>query len=329
MFAELEPLGGDPILALMAAYRADPSPDKVDLGVGVYQDEQGATPVLRAVTQAEHELLDHQVTKVYVGIAGSEAFNGSMQELMFGADHPAARDGRITTVQSTGGSGGLRVAAEFLNSIRPGCRVWVTTPTWPNHRPLLGAAGLEIREFTYYDPAKGAIDVPKMLADIEAIPDGDVLLLHGCCHNPTGADLTLAQWQAVTDLCEKKNLLPFIDTAYQGFAEGLDADVAGLRMLAARVPELIAVASCSKNFGLYRERTGALSVLTSSAETARATKSHLMKIVRAMISMPRCASACARSVAASRAPWPSGASSASASSRTSTACSRCWASSPA
>ena len=286
MFADLEPLGGDPILALMAAYRADPSADKVDLGVGVYQDEQGDTPVLRAVTKAEHELLDHQTTKVYVGIAGSEAFNASMQALMFGEDHPAARDGRITTVQSTGGSGGLRVAGEFLNSLRPGCRVWVGTPTWPNHRPLLTAAGLEIRDIAYYDAATGAIDEAAMLADIAAIPDGDVLLLHGCCHNPTGADLTLAQWRAVTDLCLKKNLLPFIDTAYQGFAEGLDEDAAGLRHMAGQVPELIAVASCSKNFGLYRERTGALSVVTPSADSAAATRSHLMKIVRAMISMP-------------------------------------------
>ena len=286
MFQKLEPLGGDPILALMAAYRADPSADKVDLGVGVYQDEQGTTPVLRAVTAAEQVLLDEQTTKVYVGIAGSEAFNASMQALMFGADHPAATEGRITTVQSTGGSGGLRVAAEFLNSVRPSCRIWVTTPTWPNHRPLLGAAGLDIREIPYYDAKAGAIDVPAMLAGIEAIPDGDVLLLHGCCHNPTGADLTLAQWQAVTELCVKKNLLPFIDTAYQGFAEGLDEDAAGLRVLAANVPELIAVASCSKNFGLYRERTGALSVITASAESAAATRSHLMKIVRAMISMP-------------------------------------------
>ena len=176
----------------------------------------------------------------------------------------------------------MRVAAEFLNSIRPGCRVWVTTPTWPNHRPLLSAAGLDIREFSYYDTAIGAIDETAMLADIEAIPDGDVLLLHGCCHNPTGADLSLEQWRAVTELCVRKNLLPFVDTAYQGFAESLDADAAGLRHLAAQVPELIAVASCSKNFGLYRERTGALSVVTESAGAARATRSHLMKIVRSM-----------------------------------------------
>lgn len=286
MFSDLEPLGGDPILALMAAYRADASPDKVDLGVGVYQDEAGNTPVLAAVTRAEERLLASQQTKVYVGIAGSEPFNEAMTTLLFGSDHPAVADGRVTTVQSTGGSGGLRVAGELLASLRPGATVWLTTPTWPNHRPLLSAAGLTIREIAYYDVERGEIDEDAMFADIEAIPEGDILLLHGCCHNPTGADLTLAQWQRIGDICAARNLLPFIDTAYQGFASDVDDDVAGIRHLAETLPELIAVTSCSKNFGLYRERTGALAIVAATEKAASATRSHLLKIVRAMISMP-------------------------------------------
>lgn len=286
MFSDLEPLPGDPILALMAAYREDDAGNKVDLGVGVYQDEQGRTPVLGAVTAAERMILEHQTTKSYVGIAGSEPFNHAMTEMLFGADHQVVTERRVATVQSAGGSGGLRVAGELIDSLRPGCTVWVSTPTWPNHRPLLTAAGMRIAEFSYYDPASGRIDEAAMLADIEAIPDGDVLLLHGCCHNPTGADLGLDQWQAIASLCQRKNLLPMIDIAYQGFAEGLDEDVAGLRLMASVLPELIAVASCSKNFGLYRERTGSLSVVTRDTGKALAVRSHMMKIVRSMISMP-------------------------------------------
>ena len=286
MFFDVDPLPGDPILALMAAYREDDASNKVDLGVGVYQDEEGRTPVLAAVTAAEHLMLDHQTTKSYVGIAGSEPFNQSMTSLLFGRDHAVVTERRVATVQSAGGSGGLRVAGELIESLRPGCTVWVSTPTWPNHRPLLTAAGMRIAEFSYYDPASGRIDEPAMLADIEAIPDGDVLLLHGCCHNPTGADLSLDQWRAIASLCQRKNLLPMIDIAYQGFAEGLDEDVAGLRLMADVLPELIAVASCSKNFGLYRERTGSLSVVTRNSNKAIAVRSHLMKIVRSMISMP-------------------------------------------
>ncbi|MEL7296315.1 MAG: amino acid aminotransferase [Pseudomonadota bacterium] len=286
MFFDVEPLRGDPILALMAAYRQDDSPNKVDLGVGVYQNDAGDTPVLAAVTEAEARVLAGQTTKSYVGIAGSEAFNLGMQTMLFGADHPVLRDRRVVTAQSAGGSGGLRVVAELIMSLRPGATIWVTTPTWPNHRPLLTAAGATIQEIRYYDANTGELDRAGMLADIEAIPDGDVLLLHGCCHNPTGADLSLDDWRAITEICVRKNLLPFIDTAYQGFAEGLDEDVAGLRLMAEQVPELVAVTSCSKNFGLYRERTGAISIVTASEAQTAATRTHVLKIVRSMISMP-------------------------------------------
>ncbi|MEN7342599.1 MAG: amino acid aminotransferase [Pseudomonadota bacterium] len=285
MLFDVEPLPGDPILALMAAYRADPSADKVDLGVGVYQDDTGATPVLASVREAEALVLSRQSTKSYVGIAGSEPFNAEMTSLLYG-DAGVVSDGRVVTVQSAGGSGGLRVVAELITSLRPGATIWVTTPTWPNHRPLLMAAGAKISEIRYYDASAGKIDRDGMMEDIERIPDGDVLLLHGCCHNPTGADLTLDDWKAIATLCETKNLLPFVDTAYQGFAEGLEADVAGLRLLAERVPEMVTVTSCSKNFGLYRERTGAVSIIAESADKVSAIKTHVLKTVRAMISMP-------------------------------------------
>jgi aspartate aminotransferase len=286
MFSDLDTLPGDPILALMAAYREDESPQKVDLGVGIYQDESGATPVLEAVRRAEAILLETQTTKAYVGIAGSPQFNDAMTRLAFGDDHPALADGRIRTVQTTGGSGGLRVAAELIDRVRPGATVWVSTPTWPNHVPLLTAAGLSIREYPYYDAASGRIDEAAMFEALERIPEGDVLLLHGCCHNPTGADLNGDQWARVADICAARNLLPFIDSAYQGFGDGLDEDAAGLRLMASRVPELLAVNSCSKNFGLYRERVGSLSMLVEHAGAAAAGLSHLLKIVRAMISMP-------------------------------------------
>ncbi|MEL6868259.1 MAG: amino acid aminotransferase [Pseudomonadota bacterium] len=286
MLFDVEPMPGDPILALMSAYRADTSDKKVDLGVGVYQDDAGNTPVVRAVAEAEAQVLREQTTKSYVGIAGAEPFNAAMTSLLFGKDHAAIAQGRVVTVQSAGGSGGLRVAAELIRSLRPGATVWVTTPTWPNHVPLLTAAGIAIREFRYYDAATGDVDTQGMLEDIASIPAGDVLLLHGCCHNPTGADMDAATWAAIAELCLERDILPFVDTAYQGFAHGLDADAQGIRELADVVPEMLAVTSCSKNFGLYRERVGTLSLLTRHAKHAAAARTHVLKIVRAMISMP-------------------------------------------
>ncbi|MEL7023995.1 MAG: amino acid aminotransferase [Pseudomonadota bacterium] len=283
---DVSPMPGDPILALMAAYREDDSPNKVDLGVGVYQDDDGNTPVLRAVAHAEQRLLESQTTKSYVGIAGFEDFNGQMQAMLFGERHAALADRRVTTVQTAGGSGGLRVAGELIASLRPDATIWVPTPTWANHTPLLGSTGLELKSVRYYDTATGELDADGLIEDVANIPEGDVLLLHGCCHNPTGADLTPELWQALTEICVRNRLLPFVDTAYQGFADGLEQDAAGVRYMAEHVPEMLAVNSCSKNFGLYRERTGALCALASSETDARAVRTHLMKITRSMISMP-------------------------------------------
>ncbi|MEM9172566.1 MAG: amino acid aminotransferase [Pseudomonadota bacterium] len=286
MLFDVEPLPGDPILELMAAYRADASDRKVDLGVGVYQDDAGNTPVLTAVSEAEAQILKQQTTKSYVGIAGAAEFNDQMATMLFGASHPSLQAGRIVTVQSAGGSGGLRVAGELIRQLRPQATVWVTTPTWPNHTPLLSAAGLSLQSVRYYSDEMNAVDFPAFIADLGDIPEGDVLLLHGCCHNPTGADLNQEQWAQVAQVCRERGLLPFVDIAYQGFAEGLESDAFGARLLAEHVPEMVVVTSCSKNFGLYRERVGALSVVTASASTAPALRSHLLKVVRAMISMP-------------------------------------------
>ncbi len=283
---DVSPLPGDPILALMAAYRADASDKKVDLGVGVYQDDAGATPVLQAVTDAEQRILEAQRTKSYVGIAGLDEFNDGMTRMLLGDSHTALAAGRVTTVQTAGGSGGLRVAGELIASLRPDATIWVTTPTWANHQPLLSSTGLSLKPLRYYDSATGTLDGEGFLEDVSAMPERDVILLHGCCHNPTGADLDQSLWRQVASICAERNILPFVDTAYQGFGRGLDADAEGVRMLAEQVPELLAVSSCSKNFGLYRERTGALTAITATASQAQAIRTHLMKITRSMISMP-------------------------------------------
>jgi aspartate/tyrosine/aromatic aminotransferase len=285
-FDPLAPMPQDPILSLTEQFRADPDPDKLDLGVGVYTDEAGNTPVLPSVLEGERRVLAHQQSKKYVGIAGDRGFCDLHQVLTFGADHPARRDGRIVTIQTPGGSGGLRVAAELIGRAREGATVWVSDPTWANHMPLLGAAGLALRSYPYYDAARRRLDFEGMLNALSGAGRGDVVLLHGCCHNPTGEDLDAAQWAQIGDLMAARDLLPFVDLAYQGFGEGVEADVAGLRGLASRVPELVAVSSCSKNFSLYRERAGSLSVVCAGRREADVVASNLSAVARSMYSMP-------------------------------------------
>ncbi len=286
MFEHLKPLPDDPILGLIRLYREDPSPDKVDLGAGVYQNEAGETPVLRAVKEAERRLWESQSTKTYEGLAGNLAFDEAMTRLLFGDDHPALGDGRIATLQTTGGSGGLHIAGSVLRRARPEARVWMSTPTWPNHQPLLSSAGVELAEYPYYDLGTHTIRFDAMLAALDQAPAGDIVLLHGSCHNPTGADLSPAQWDAVIDVMARRRLLPFIDTAYQGFAEGVDEDAYGVRACAARLPELIVVASCSKNFGFYRDRVGVVSIVGESERTTQTGASHLANVTRRVYSMP-------------------------------------------
>lgn len=286
MFESLKPLPADPILGLMAAHRADTNPKKVDLGVGVYKDEQGRTPVMRAVKAAESRLLANQDTKTYVSPAGQEIFNHLVAGLIFGDKLRDNLSTRRVTFQTPGGCGGLRLAAEFIQKVRPAARILVSDPTWANHVPLLGEAGLQIEKYPYYDYQQHAIRFDAMMDNISEAGPGDLVLLHGCCHNPCGADLNQEQWQQIAELSLEKGFTPFIDLAYQGLGDGIDDDCFGVRLLADTLPELIVVSSCSKNFGLYRERTGSLSVITANADTSKAAASQIAATARGIYSMP-------------------------------------------
>ena len=285
MFGNLEALPPDPILGVTAAFRRDPDPGKVDLGVGVYRDEDGITPVPAAVREAERDLIARQTTKTYVGPAGNLEFNERIVELALGALSAQAKD-RTATIQTVGGCGALRMAAELLHAAAPKAVVHVSDPTWANHEPLLGNSGIALGRYPYYEPVSRDVDFERMLHHLERLPAGDVVLLHACCHNPTGVDLEGGQWAAVADVLERRGLVPFVDLAYQGFGDDLESDVAGLRLLAARLPTLLLAISCSKNFGLYRERVGALAVLAESPATARALATHQARTGRRMYSMP-------------------------------------------
>lgn len=286
MFQQLPRLEADPILGLLAAYRSDPRAHKIDLGVGVYQDEQGRTPIMRAVREAERHLLATETTKTYLGIAGDPSFNEKLLELLLGIDGSTGLADRVRGLQTTGGCGALRIGAETIRRARPDATVWVSTPTWANHLPLIGGSGLRLAEYPYYDAGTHGVDFDAMIEAVGRMPAGDVVLLHGCCHNPTGADLSLGQWQALTELLLARGVMPYIDIAYQGLADGLDEDVAGVRHLLAAVPEAVIAMSCSKNFGLYRERVGAVYLLAETAVQADAVQTQAMAAARQIWSMP-------------------------------------------
>jgi len=286
MLDKLEQLPADPILGLAAVCRADRNPQKVDLTVGIYMDEQGVCPVFEAVQQAQRALVGEEISKAYIPPAGDEAFNRGLQRLVLGSDSPALADGRVGSVQTPGGCGALRIGAEIINAATTGARVWVSDPTWPVHIPLLGSVGLNFETYRYYEPAGHGVDFDGMVADLKAAAAGDVVLLHGCCHNPCGADLSLQQWGVIADMAERQGFMPFIDIAYQGLGDGLDQDAAGLRLLVSRLPEVIIAASCSKNMGLYRERTGAAIFVCRDGENARALVSQGLVAARRVYSMP-------------------------------------------
>ena len=255
MFDALKPQVQDKILILMQMYRDDPRKDKIDLGVGVYKDATGLTPVMRAVKAAERRLWEVETTKTYTGLAGDPAFNAAMVRLILGADVPAA------AVATPGGTGAIRQGFELIRMAAPEAVVWLSNPTWPNHPSILNYLEMKTAEYRYFDAASGGLDVPGMLADLGRVAPGDVVLLHGCCHNPTGANPSAADWAAIADVLAARGAIPFVDLAYQGFGDGLEADAAATRMIAARFPEVLIAASCSKNFGIYRERTGVLIAL--------------------------------------------------------------------
>jgi aspartate aminotransferase len=286
LFQQLDRLSTDSILGLMAKYRADAAPLKVDLGVGVFRDLSGNTPVLASVRRAEQAVLAAQTTKSYVAAAGREEFNSAVEEMVLGAAHPARRDRRARTVQTPGGCGALRVGAELIRAAARAVTVHVSDPTWGNHTPLLGSSGLALERYPYYDSAAHAVNFDAMLERLERAAEGDVVLVHGCCHNPTGADLNLQQWQALAQLLTRRRLVPFLDLAYQGFGEDLQADVAGVRLIAEQVPEALLAVSYSKNLGLYRERVGALITIGENDSRADAILSHVLQIARSIYSMP-------------------------------------------
>ena len=286
VFESLERLPADAIIGVMALFRADPSKSKVDLSVGVYQDDAGRTPILESVRRAEKAILDAQTTKTYVGITGNAGFNSGIQELIFGRDHEVVADQRVATVQTPGGSGGLCVAAHLIHRARHGVHVHISDPSWPNHLPLLKLAGLAIEQYPYYDYREHRVDFEGMVKAVEAIHSGHVLLLHGCCHNPCGADLSREQWHVLAELCQRRKVVPFIDLAYQGLSQGLEEDAYGVRIMAEHVPELIVVASCSKNFGLYRERVGSVSVVAADTGSRDRILTNLANVARGLYSMP-------------------------------------------
>ena len=283
MFESLQPATADAILGLITEHRDDPRPEKIDLGVGVYRNAAGETPILDVVKKAEHRLVGTQTSKAYIGTAGDPEFNDAMQELAF-AD--AVADDRLGTIQTPGGSGSLRVAAGLLLRAREDATVWVSEPTWNNHVPLLGGAGLTLKPYAYYDAESHSIRFDEMVSTLRAAPKGDVVLLHACCHNPSGLDPSQDQWREIADVLVERELLPFIDMAYQGFAQDLDADAFVVRHMATMVPEMILSTSCSKNFGLYRDRVGTLAILAPDKKSRDIILSQANSFVRTMYSIP-------------------------------------------
>ena len=286
MFEKIAAAPADPILGLTDIFRADARPNKINLGIGVYKDETGKTPVLTSVKKAEQYLLENETTKNYLGIEGIPAFASCTQELLFGKNSPIITDKRARTAQTPGGTGALRVAADFIANQTDAKRAWVSNPSWPNHKNVFSAAGLEVLEYNYYDAANHALDFDGLLNSLQQAQAGDVIVFHGCCHNPTGIDPTPEQWSQLAELSVSKGWLPLFDFAYQGFAKGLEEDAQGLRIFAAKHKELIVASSYSKNFGLYNERVGACTIVAADAETADRAFSQVKAAIRANYSNP-------------------------------------------
>jgi len=283
MFNLLKPQPADKILALMAAFREDPRSDKIDLGVGVYKDATGNTPVMRAIKAAEHRLWEEQTTKAYVGLVGDPAYGDAMIKLILDDAVPRENIGAAAT---PGGTGAVRQAFELIQMANPSARVFVSNPTWPNHTSILNYLGIETVAYRYFDDETRGVDFDGMIADLKTARKGDVVLLHGCCHNPTGANLNPVEWQEVIDVLNATGAMPMIDIAYQGFGDGLEQDAAATRMVAAGVPECLIAASCSKNFGIYRERTGLLMAVSQDASQRQLNQSTLAFLNRQNYSFP-------------------------------------------
>ena len=283
MFETLQPQPADTILKLMAQYREDPRDTKIDLGVGVYKDATGLTPVMRAVKAAEHTLWEQQDSKSYVGLAGDPAFGDAMVKLVLGDS--VARE-NVAAAATPGGTGAIRQAFELIQMARPEARVFVSNPTWPNHISMLKYLGMEMVSYSYFDDETCGVDFDGMMADLKTVKAGDVVLLHGCCHNPTGANLNPSQWDEVIALLKSTGATPMVDIAYQGFGEGLEQDAMATRKVAAAMPETIIATSCSKNFGIYRERTGMLMVVSHDTSAKGLNQATLAYLNRQNFSFP-------------------------------------------
>jgi len=276
----------DPILGVTETYVADQNPKKVNLGVGVYTDDNGKVPLLECVREAEDTSVSSGAPKAYLPIDGLAAYDKAVRELVFGPASSAVKDNRVVTIQAIGGSGGLKIGADFLRRVCPGASAWISAPSWENHRALFEFAGFQVNEYAYYDPKTHGLDFEGMLGALKRMPAGDVAVLHSCCHNPTGVDLTQEQWREVLDVVKARGIVPFLDLAYQGFADGTDADAYAPRLFAEAMHPVLLASSFSKSFSLYGERAGALSVVTASADEAARVLSHLKRVVRTNYSNP-------------------------------------------
>ena len=285
MFTKLTQLPADPILGLSVKFKADNNPNKIDLGAGIYKDELGHTPVLACVKAAEKFRLENENSKAYLSSAGSVLFNEKMTALILG-DHKVISENRVRTISTPGGTGALRTAGEFIKTCTPGATIWVSNPTWANHQGVFTAAGLNVKTYPYYDYENNGLDFDGMLAALKQVSKDDAVLLHACCHNPSGMDLNKEQWQQVADVAKQVGFIPVVDMAYQGFGQDLDTDAFGLRLMADTVEQMVICSSCSKNFGLYRERIGACSIIGKSAVAADIINSVLLSVVRVNYSMP-------------------------------------------
>lgn len=286
MFENVKAIPGDALLALMMEFKKDPTPSKIDLGVGVYKDDDGRTPILPVVKKAESLILENEQSKGYIGPAGAPELAPLLQGLMLGENHPLITEQRIATTQTPGGTGALRVAGDLINALNPEAKIWVSDPTWSNHFHVFAGAGVEVRTYPYYDAQQSALAFDNMLDSIRQIPAGDVILLHASCHNPTGIDPTLEQWKQISEVVSERGLLPLIDCAYQGFGDGLEEDVQGMKLILEKCPEALITTSCSKNFGLYNERIGALSVVAAESEHCNNVFSQACNCIRANYSNP-------------------------------------------
>ncbi len=286
MWKEVEPAPADAILGLTEIFKKDSNPQKVNLGVGVYKDDQGSTPILKCIKTAEKRLVETQKTKGYLPISGDPSYAANVQKLLFGAESEVISSNRAMTIHSPGGTGALRVGADLLKQFNPDAKLWVSSPTWANHKGIFSAAKFEIKDYPYYNSETKDVDFDAMRATLESIPAGDIVLLHVCCHNPTGVDLSDAQWDQVVSIAKSKGWIPFLDFAYQGFGSSIEKDRSAVEKFAATGVDLFIASSFSKNLGLYNERTGALTMVSPTASEATVAMSHLKKIIRVNYSNP-------------------------------------------